>query len=105
MITAQEARALYDRVGIEATKLANEVSAAITKAASSKRSLFYLIDAEVTYHHSSPNDVQSRVIEDLRAAGFKVTYGRDGEAYVPRGLADDDGNGPSHINVGFHIKW
>jgi hypothetical protein len=104
MITAVEARALYDRVGIEATKLANDVSAAITKAAGSRNSLFFLIGARL-HHHSSPNDIQARVMEDLRNAGFEVTFGRDGKSYVPRGLADDDGNGPSHINVGFHIKW
>lgn len=28
-----------------------------------------------------------------------------GDEYVPRGLADDGGNGPKHRNVGLIIGW
>jgi len=27
------------------------------------------------------------------------------DVYAPRGLADDDGDGPSYINYGIHIGW
>ena len=45
-------------------------------------------------------------MDKLKALGYVVTWqGAYGESYVPRGLADDDGNGPKHINYGMTVGW
>lgn len=105
MISAVEARALYDRVGEESKKLLNDIDHRITKVAVSRCTTFFLLDCEETFRHVEPTPVQARVMEELKELGFSVTFGKDGEPYVPRGLSDDNGNGPKHINYGFHIKW
>ena len=41
-----------------------------------------------------------------RALGYTVQWlESEGESYVPRGLADDAGDGPSYTNYGIQITW
>lgn len=49
--------------------------------------------------------IQKAVVAKLKSLGYVVVLGTDGAAYVPRGLQDDDGNGPEKINVCLIIKW
>ena len=105
MISAAEARALYDRVGEESKKMLDAINFHVTTVAVTKRITFFLLSAEETYRHIEPTQVQSRVMAELKELGFGVEFGQDGEPYVPRGLVGADGDGPIHINYGFHIKW
>lgn len=48
---------------------------------------------------------QQRVIDALQKNGFSARMEIYGERYVPRGLADDDGNGPIYQNYALTIRW
>ena len=45
------------------------------------------------------------VMSSLKALGYSVEYCSYGDFYVPRGLADDDGNGTSYKNYGILVRW
>ena len=45
------------------------------------------------------------VMSRLKVLGYSVEYCFYGDSYVPRGLADDDGNGPSYKNYGILVRW
>ena len=45
------------------------------------------------------------ITSKLRELGFNVTMGWNGNEYIPRGLAELDGDGPLHRNYGYHISW
>ena len=45
------------------------------------------------------------MIETLKDQGYVVSIEQDGASYVPRGMADDEGDGPEYTNYGFHIGW
>ena len=109
MINAKEAKALYDKSGQEvADYLKHTVEKEVTKAATAgKRKVFILVGStqfefEMRVKITS---VHQGVVEALKELGYVVSIGQDGESYVPRGLADDDGNGPEYTNYGFHIGW
>lgn len=108
MITAAEAKTLYDQSGVEVDKYLHykiepEVKAAAT---SGKRTVFHFIGSRDVFTHPRPDPLQTRIIEKLRELGYTVQWVEtEGESYVPRGLADDDGNGPSHTNYGIVITW
>jgi hypothetical protein len=109
MITAKEAKELYDESGAEVEQfLSYNVEQKVMDAANGgKRS--------VTIHLGSKDHfsclaqlitpLQKAVVEKLKELGYQVVIKADGEFYVPRGLADDDGNGPKHQNYGIQISW
>ena len=109
MINAKEAKALYDKSGQEAAAyLKNTVEPEVTRAATAgKRKVFIHLGAtqfefEMRVKITS---VHQGVVEALKELGYVVSIGQDGASYVPRGLADDDGDGPEYTNYGFHIGW
>jgi len=109
MITAAQAKQFYDDSGHEVEQfLTHTVEPVVTDAAKSgKRFIFIFLD------HLGPYDYLDRVITPLQKAvvtklkelGYLAEIKLDGKQYVPRGLADDDGNGPKHQNYGIHIGW
>lgn len=107
MLTAKEAKELYDRSGAEVNDyLERKIGPQIQKAAESgKRTVFHLIDCEETWKTIEMTPFQRQIHDKLTELGYHVRFGRDGDPYVPRGLADDDGNGPRHTNCGFTIGW
>lgn len=48
---------------------------------------------------------QQQVIDILQKNGFGAKMEIYGEGYVPRGLADDDGNGPIYKNYALTVRW
>ena len=109
MISAKEAKELYDQSGAEVTAyLKIKVEKEIVNAAKAGRlntiihlgSLDYLeyVDQKITPH-------QKAVVSKLKKLGYTAEIKRYGTSYVPRGLADDDGAGPAHQNYGIHIGW
>lgn len=109
MITAAEAKTLYDQSGVEVDKyLRNNIEIEIKVAASSgNRTVFHFIGTrDVDTCPPRPDPLQTRIIEKLRALGYTVQWiDSDSESYVPLGLADDDGEGPSYTNYGIQIAW
>lgn len=76
MITAEEAKQLVEKSELSITKILK------------------MFDEQVQYIANKWENIY----------WYKVAYERYGEAYVPRGLADDDGNGP-HSNYGLIVSW
>lgn len=109
MITAKEAKELYDQSGQEvADYLKHNVESVVKKAAEGgKRQVFIDMGCvkqfEYLYHTVTP--LQKAVVDKLKELGYRAVIKLDGESYVPQGLADDDGNGPKHINYGIQIGW
>lgn len=107
MITAKEAKALYDESGAEVKALLKTFEPKIIEAAKSgKRWIVITIGSSPTTQNPQPDSVQKRVMELLNELGYVSRWvAQDGAAYIPRGLMDDYGNGPMHVNYGIHIGW
>ena len=109
MITAEQAKKLYDESGVEVANYLNKtIAPEIKKAAKAgKRSVFIHVGSEPPYGSTKTlkEHLHSSTMMKLTELGYKVKWGTDGDPYVPRGLADDYGEGPDYINVGIHISW
>jgi len=109
MITAQQAKVLYDESGAEVQAfLAHSVEKQIKDAASSgKRTVIIHLGALEILRHLDQEitPLQKAVVAQLKVLGYKAAIEMYGDRYVPRGLADDDGNGPQHRNYGIEIGW
>ncbi len=107
MITAKEAKALYDASDAEAKGLMKSFESQIIEAAKSEKQWIVItIGSSPTTKTPQPDSVQKRVMELLNELGYTSRWvPQYDDAYVPRGLADDDGAGPSYINCGIHIGW
>lgn len=107
MITAKEAKALYDASDAEAKGLMKSFESQIIEAAKSgKQWIVITIGSSPTTKTPQPDSVQKRVMELLNELGYTSRWvPQYDDAYVPRCLADDDGAGPSYINCGIHIGW
>ncbi len=57
--------------------------------------------------HSAPRlgHLQQKAFDELKKYGYVVSYGFYGEGYIPRGLANDDGDGPTYKNYGITVGW
>ena len=108
MISASEAKALYDDSGAEVDeylryKIEPEVKAAATQGA---RKVFHYLGSRNVFTHPQPDPLHLHIIEKLRELGYAALWmDSEGESYVPRGLADDNGNGPQYQNYGILISW
>ncbi len=108
MITADEAKTLYDQSGVEVDKyLQHKIEPEIKAAATSgNRTVFHYAGSRNVYTHPRPDPLQTRIIEKLRALGYTVQWlDSEGESYVPLGFSDDGGDGPSYTNYGIRITW
>jgi hypothetical protein len=109
MITAKEAKELYDQSGQEvADYLKHSVEKKVKEAAEGgKRQVFIDMGSvrQFEYLQSTITPLQQAVADKLKELGYRVEIKLDGESYVPRGLADDNGNGPTIQNYGIQISW
>ena len=109
MITATEAKVLYDQSGAEVDSyLKHEVESKIVKAAmEGKRSVIIHLGALDYLRHldQEVTPIQKAVVTKLKELKYRAVIQLYGDQYVPRGLADDDGRGPSHRNYGLEIGW
>ena len=109
MITAEQAKKLYDESGVAVDNYLNKtIAPEIEKAAKAgKRSVFVHVGSEPPYGFTkaprAPLHTSTMMV--LTELGYKASWVTDGDPYVPRGLADDYGEGPAYINVGIHISW
>ena len=107
MITAKEAKTLYDASDAEAKVLLKTFEPKIIEAAKSgKRWIVITIGSSPTTQNPQPDSVQKRAIELLNELGYVSQWvAQDGDVHIPYGLMDDYGNGPMHVNYGIHIGW
>jgi hypothetical protein len=109
MITAKEAKELYDQSGQEvADYLKHSVEQNVKDAANGgKRQVFIDMGSvkQFEYLQSTITPLQKAVERRLKELGYRVEIKLDGQSYVPRGLADDLGNGPTIQNYGIVIGW
>ena len=109
MITAKEAKELYDQSGQEvADYLKHSVEQKVKDAAKGgKRQVFIDMGSvkQFEYLRSTITPLQKAVEWRLKELGYRVEIKLDGASYVPRGLADDMGNGPTIQNYGIVIGW
>ncbi len=107
MIDAKEAKRLYDESGAEVTAWLNsEVSKKVEDAAKSgKRNVFIFLGSEELWKHPTLTPIQKRCISALIDMEYRAEFKVDDETYVPRGLADDEGNGPKYRNYGIMVSW
>lgn len=109
MIDAKQAKQLYDESGAEVEAfLKHKVEKKVTDAAKSgKRFVFICLDSVGPYEHVEQKLTPAirAVVERLVELGYRARVVLDGDRYVPCGLADDDGNGPSHQNYGIQVGW
>lgn len=107
ILTAQEAKKLYDKSGAEVKKFLLTIEPQITKEANSgKMNTFFLLGSEESWRNVTPTPLQSAVMEALYRLGYRVQFvSKYGSPYTPKGLSDDYGLGPEHYNYGFTIHW
>lgn len=106
MINAIQARELVAASGVEADAVLKTLEPLITAAAKEgKRELFYFLDAERTFNNLPSTPLNKMVLSKLGTLGFNANISWNGDSYVPRGLADDVGDGPLHKNYGYLIRW
>jgi hypothetical protein len=109
MINAKDARVLYEKSGQEVTDfLKQKVEKEVINAANSgKRQVFIDMGSvkQFAYLQDTITPLQQAVAEKLKGLGYRVEIKLDGESYVPRAWADDNGNGPTITNYGIHINW
>ena len=109
MISAKEAKELYDKSGHEVEDYLkyNLEKRIIDAANSGKRYIFIQINCienwKQLHHVTTP--LHNAVCTRLKELGYIATITKYGDSYVPKGLADDDGNGPLYTNYGFKISW
>ncbi len=62
----------------------------------------FILDGSID---SDSSRIRERLILALRSLGYEANLYPHGSPYVPRGLADDDGNGPRTQNYTIIIRW
>lgn len=111
MITAREARLLSEESDSKINFILSELEKEILKEAI-KGSREYKCYKHVEwgahkkrYNNPETTPVQSKLVERLADLGYQAKMCWDGDGYVPRGLANDDGGGDMHQNYVLIISW
>ena len=110
MISVEEARKLSEANDKHFNHLIDAIGTAIKNAAEKGERVYHcyisgLWEAKSISYLPVENGPQSKVINKLRSYGYVAQLVTDGDRYVPRGLADDNGDGPEHINHVIEVKW
>lgn len=109
MITAKEARQLLETSNVKVEEfLTKEVEPKIIDASTNgKNSVYINVDARPIndYRPIVLPEVQNRVMQEMIKLGYSVRVTNYGDMYIPRGLMNDDGDGPEHQNYGLEIRW
>lgn len=106
MITASEAKKIVEATGVAVEEfLTGAVEPRVRSEAEKGNSFcFILVDAARAGQRVAPDEFQTRVINRLAELGYKVSFGRHGDCYVPAAYVGEM-NAPSYTNYGYHINW
>jgi hypothetical protein len=111
MFTAVEARKLTDQASGKYEKICEKIGLKVKELADAGKNEYAIYEegfwgAMSIWEMRNPaTEAQTLLMSLLRKYGYRVTLEPDGETYVPRGLADDDGDGPKHQNRCIVIRW
>ena len=107
MLSAKEALEIVNNSDAEVLKSLKMFDEQIRYySAKGERKYFYDMGSIEIYHPLPVlKPLSVSVMSRLKVLGYSVEYCFYGESYVPRGLADDDGNGPSYKNYGIVVTW
>ena len=107
MITAKEAKALYDESGEEVrVYLQYTVEPAVTAAATEGKCAVWIhLGATYVFERPTATPLEKAVMEELEKLGYMAKFASYGDAYVPAGLMNDDFDGPKYQNYGISIGW
>ncbi len=106
MISAKEALELYNNSLHTLDKYLNDnFHSGIRRAAMSGYKEYFHSIGHCEGYLPNLDSLEKKVILELQKLGYSVNYMFHGESYVPRGLADDEGNGPLHKEYGILVKW
>lgn len=108
MITAKQAKELYDQSGQEVQDfLTYKVDAKVSEAATAGKRTVYIHEGSIEeYRNLETKPFNLAVMEELKKLGYVVSYGKDMDRpYIPAGRRDDNGEGPVHVNYGYRIGW
>lgn len=109
MISAKEAKILYDKSGqLVENYLKHYVEQEIINSANSgRRTVTIFLDTIENYKPLSLviTPLNYAVCERLKELGYNADITKFGDSYVPKGLADDNGDGPVYTNYGIVITW
>lgn len=106
MITAKDAREIASQSDAWLQTELRKLEPDIKKSAELNKSPCTIhLGSVATWEVLQPTNAQVRVIDALKKLGFTVKFEKYGASYVPRGLQDDDGNGPTHKNFGYIIYF
>ena len=109
MITAEQAKKLYDESGVRVDNYLNKtIAPEIEKAAKAgKRNVFIHVGSEPPYGSTKTlkEHLHTSTMMKLDELGYKASWVTDDDPYVPQGLTDDYDKDPTYTNVGIHISW
>ena len=108
MISATEAKALYDASGKDVENWINcKVRTQVESAARSGNRFVYVHIDDIESYMPIPNhtNLEQAVMSKLISLGYVVKLTKYGDPYVPLALLDHFGGGPLYINYGLCVGW
>jgi hypothetical protein len=111
MITAAQARENVKMSNATLQKYFEKIDRMIEKASCEGKTYVALYGLDelsgsiLSYAKIEVTRLQQRIIDELKSIGYSASVVFDGDAYVPRGLQNDDGEGPEYLNVVIHVSW
>jgi hypothetical protein len=110
MITASEAFSLVEASNSTIDKMLKILDPKIRAAAEKGQRQLPVFeegwwDSVPSMSNIKPSPKQDRLIAALANHGFSARLENHGGVYIPKGLADDDGNGPEYVNACIVIRW
>lgn len=109
MINAKEAKLLYDSSSaMVESYLTRSIEPAIKNAAQEgELKVVIHIDSleSSTYLNQVVTQLHKSTVERLLDLGYTAKIGYYGDTYIPRGLINDDGDGPTYQRYGLIIGW
>jgi hypothetical protein len=110
MITAKQARDNVENSNTYLQVFFEKIDYLIDTASKEGRTQVHLdiiglCDCVKVGSHILPNAKQVRIMDELKSIGYNADLESWGDHYVPRGLQDDHGNGPNHVNLAILVRW
>lgn len=109
MITASQAKALYDQSGAEVNLyIKHNVEPKVVEASTSGKRIVHIHLGCVGTFESLDQKLtptEKGVLDKLKELGYTARVEKQGQSHVPRGQQDDEGNGPKVTNFGITVGW
>lgn len=107
MINAKEANELYKQSSAEVKTYLAKIDSLIREAATKGQQQVALRIGglyETAQYQPIMTPIQRRVEEELESLGFTVTFGKEGNGFVPF-FKNSEGNGPIYYDFVLVVGW